>query len=59
MSHRSQPVAARLCEHDIVVATMKNAAIEPEWQLRKAREAGARIVELETGHSPVPRAEQS
>ena len=42
----------RLCAHDIVLATMQDAAIEPEWQLRKAREAGARIVELETGHSP-------
>ena len=31
---------------------MKDAAIEPEWQVRKAREAGARIVELDAGHSP-------
>ena len=54
LRHQSplQPVADSLCERDIVVATTKDAAIEPEWQLRKAREAGARIVELETGHSP-------
>ena len=54
LRHQSplQPVADTLCEHDIVVVTTKDAAIEPEWQVRKAREAGARIVELETGHSP-------
>jgi predicted alpha/beta hydrolase family esterase len=47
-----QPVADTLCAHDVVVATTKDAAIEPEWQLRKARDAGARIIELATGHSP-------
>jgi pimeloyl-ACP methyl ester carboxylesterase len=47
-----QPVADSLCERDVVVATMKDAAIEPAWQVGKARAAGARIVELETGHSP-------
>ena len=54
LRHQSplQPVADTLCEHDIVVVTTKDAAIEPEWQVRKAREAGARIVELDTGHSP-------
>ena len=54
LRHQSplQPVADSLCEHDIVVVTTKDVAIEPEWQVRKAREAGARIVELETGHSP-------
>jgi len=47
-----QPVPATLCEHDLVVATMKDEAILPEWQVRKAREAGAQVVELESGHSP-------
>jgi hypothetical protein len=31
---------------------MRDAAIEPGWQVQKAREAGARVVELESGHSP-------
>ena len=55
LRHQSplQPVADTLCERDIVVATTKDLAIEPEWQLRKAREAGARIVELDAGHSPL------
>ena len=54
LRHQSplEPVADSLCAHDVVLATMKDAAIEPEWQTRKAREAGARIVELATGHSP-------
>jgi pimeloyl-ACP methyl ester carboxylesterase len=47
-----EPVAASLCEHDVVVATAKDAAIEPEWQVRKARAAGARVVEIDSGHSP-------
>jgi len=55
LRHQSslQPVADTLCGRDIVVATTKDLAIEPEWQLRKAREAGARIVELAAGHSPL------
>jgi pimeloyl-ACP methyl ester carboxylesterase len=47
-----QPVAASLCKHDVVLATTKDAAIEPEWQVRKAREVGSRVVELDAGHSP-------
>jgi pimeloyl-ACP methyl ester carboxylesterase len=49
---RLDPVAASLCEHDIVIATTKDAAVEPGWQIRKARAAGARLVEIDTGHSP-------
>jgi pimeloyl-ACP methyl ester carboxylesterase len=47
-----QPVAASLCERDVVVATMKDAAIKPGWQVSKARAAGARLVEIDSGHSP-------
>jgi pimeloyl-ACP methyl ester carboxylesterase len=47
-----KPVAASLCERDIVVATTKDAAIEPGWQVSKARAAGARVVEIDSGHSP-------
>ncbi len=54
LRHQSplQPVAETLCARDVVLATTKDTAIDPEWQLRKAHEAGARVVELETGHSP-------
>ena len=55
LRHQSplQPVADTLSAHDVVLATTKDMAIEPAWQLAKARAAGARIVELEAGHSPL------
>jgi pimeloyl-ACP methyl ester carboxylesterase len=46
------PVAASLGRRDVVLATMRDLAIDPAWQVRKARAAGARLLELETGHSP-------
>ena len=47
-----QPVADTLCARDVVLATTRDMAIEPAWQLEKARAAHARIVELDAGHSP-------
>jgi hypothetical protein len=47
-----EPVAASLAERDVVLVTMRDMTIDPGWQLRAARAAGARIVELDTGHSP-------
>ena len=54
LRHQSplQPVADTLCERDIVLATTRDAVIEPAWQLSKAHAAGARIVEIDCGHSP-------
>jgi pimeloyl-ACP methyl ester carboxylesterase len=39
-------------EADIVIATMRDAAIDPVWQLRTARAYGASVIELDSGHSP-------
>jgi pimeloyl-ACP methyl ester carboxylesterase len=39
-------------EGDVVVATMRDAAIDGEWQIATARKHGARLVELDSGHSP-------
>jgi pimeloyl-ACP methyl ester carboxylesterase len=49
---RLEPVAAGLDQRDVVLATMRDLAIDPAWQVRTARAAGARLVEIETGHSP-------
>lgn len=46
------PVPAGLGRRDVVVATMRDVAIDPAWQMRTARAASARLVEIETGHSP-------
>ncbi|HEY1512271.1 MAG TPA: alpha/beta fold hydrolase [Gaiellaceae bacterium] len=37
---------------DVVIATLRDAAIDPVWQLRTARAHGARVIELDSGHSP-------
>jgi hypothetical protein len=37
---------------DVVVATLRDAAIDPAWQVRTGQAHGARILELDTGHSP-------
>ena len=37
---------------DVVIATLRDAAIKPAWQIATAREHGARLVELDSGHSP-------
>jgi len=37
---------------DVVIATMRDAAIDPDWQIRTARAHGARVIELDSGHSP-------
>jgi hypothetical protein len=37
---------------DVVLATLRDAAIEAEWQIATAREHGARVIELDSGHSP-------
>lgn len=37
---------------DVVIATLRDAAIDPDWQVRTAEAHGARVFELDTGHSP-------
>jgi pimeloyl-ACP methyl ester carboxylesterase len=37
---------------DVVIATMRDAVVDPEWQVRTAREHGARAIEIDAGHSP-------
>ncbi|HEY6962880.1 MAG TPA: alpha/beta fold hydrolase [Gaiellaceae bacterium] len=37
---------------DVVVATTRDRAIDPDWQVATARRHGARVVELDAGHSP-------
>jgi hypothetical protein len=37
---------------DVVIATLRDAAIDPAWQIRTARAHGASVIELDSGHSP-------
>jgi pimeloyl-ACP methyl ester carboxylesterase len=46
------PVAARFGAGDVLIATMRDRAIDPAYQVRRAREHGARLIELDSGHSP-------
>jgi len=45
------PVVAPL-EGDVVVATMRDAAIDGEWQSRTGAAQGASVIELDVGHFP-------
>ncbi len=49
---RVQPVPGSFGRDDLVVATLRDAAVDPDWQVRTAREHGARVIELDAGHSP-------
>jgi predicted alpha/beta hydrolase family esterase len=35
---------------DVVLATMRDVAIDPEWQVATARAHGAQLIELDAGH---------
>jgi pimeloyl-ACP methyl ester carboxylesterase len=37
---------------DVLLATSRDAAIDPAWQVRTARAHGLRVIELDSGHSP-------
>jgi predicted alpha/beta hydrolase family esterase len=37
---------------DVVIATMRDAAIDGQWQARTGRAYGAQVIELGAGHSP-------
>jgi pimeloyl-ACP methyl ester carboxylesterase len=45
-------LTARLGRGDVVIATLEDAAIDPDWQVRTGRAQGARVIELDAGHSP-------
>lgn len=49
---RLEPIPSSFGSDDIVVATLRDAAIEPDWQIHTARTHGARVIELDSGHSP-------
>jgi pimeloyl-ACP methyl ester carboxylesterase len=37
---------------DVVIATLRDAAVDAGWQIRTARVHGAELIELDAGHSP-------
>jgi Alpha/beta hydrolase family len=49
---RLEPIPAPFGPGDTVIATLRDAAIEPDWQIHTARAHGARLIELGSGHSP-------
>ena len=52
---RQAPIAfapAPFGSGDVVIATLRDAAIDPGWQVRTATTRGARVLELDAGHSP-------
>lgn len=49
---RLEPIPAPFGVGDVVIATLQDAAVEPDWQIRTARIHGARVIELDSGHSP-------
>lgn len=49
---RLEPVPAPFGESDVVIATMRDAAVDPDWQIRTAHAHGARVIEPDSGHSP-------
>ena len=51
---RSTPVAGPFGRGDVVIATLRDAAIDADWQIRTARAHGARVIELDCGPLAVP-----
>jgi len=49
---RLEPEPAPFGQGDVVIATLRDAAVDPGWQVRTARSHGARVIELDSGHSP-------
>ena len=49
---RLEPVPAPFGPGDVVIATLRDAAVKGEWQIQTARTYGARVIELDSGHSP-------
>jgi Alpha/beta hydrolase family len=49
---RLEPLPAPFGKGDVVIATLRDAALDPGWQIRTATTRGARVIELDSGHSP-------
>lgn len=52
---RQAPIGAQAASFgagDVVLATMRDAAIDGSWQVRTAKAHGAQVVEIDSGHSP-------
>jgi pimeloyl-ACP methyl ester carboxylesterase len=49
---RLEPILAPFGDGDVVIATLRDAAVDADWQIRTARAHGARVIELDSGHSP-------
>jgi pimeloyl-ACP methyl ester carboxylesterase len=49
---RLEPIPARFGPGDVVIATLRDAAVDADWQIQTARTHGARLIELDSGHSP-------
>ena len=39
-------------EGDVVIATLRDATVDGEWQVATGRRYGARVIKLDSGHSP-------
>ena len=39
-------------EGDVVIATLRDATVRGEWQVATGHKYGARVIELDSGHSP-------
>jgi alpha/beta hydrolase family protein len=46
------PIEAPFGPGDVVIATLHDRAVDPGWQVRTTRAHGARLIELDAGHSP-------
>ena len=49
---RLDTAPAALGPDDVVIATMRDAAIDPDWQVATGKKHGARVIEFDSGHSP-------
>jgi pimeloyl-ACP methyl ester carboxylesterase len=49
---RIEPIVRAFEPGDVMIATTRDAAIDPAWQVRTAHAYGLRVIELEAGHSP-------
>jgi predicted alpha/beta hydrolase family esterase len=49
---RLEPEPAPFGNGDVVIASLRDAAVDPDWQIRTAHTHGARVIELNSGHSP-------
>ena len=49
---RLEPIPAPFGNGDVVIATLRDGAVDPGWQIRTAHTHGARVIELDSGHSP-------